>query len=40
MEQSAVRRILVGRLGTHALLIGVLALFLAFLWTFNFTSFF
>jgi hypothetical protein len=40
MAQSAMSRILVGPCGVHALGIFVLALFLAFLWMFNFTSFF
>jgi len=40
MENSAVARILVGPYGLHAFGAVVLSLFLAFLWVFNFTSFF
>ena len=40
MAQTAVSRILIGRYGLHAVAVVVLALFLVFLWAFNFTSFF
>jgi hypothetical protein len=40
MAESAMSRILVGPHGTHAVGIIVLVFFLAFLWMFNFTSFF
>jgi hypothetical protein len=40
MAQSAVAKILVGPYGLHAFAAVVLGLFLAFLWVFNFTSFF
>jgi hypothetical protein len=40
MEQSAISRIFVGPHGIHAFGFIVLALFLAFLWAFNFTGFF
>ncbi len=40
MAQAAVSRILVGPYGLHAFAAGVLGLFLAFLWVFNFTTFF
>ena len=40
MEQSAIARILVGPYGLHAFGFVVLSFFLAFLWVFNFTTFF
>ena len=40
MEQSAIARILVGPYGLHAFGFVVLGFFLAFLWVFNFTTFF
>jgi hypothetical protein len=40
MTQAAISRILLGPYGLHALGGVVLALFLAFLWVFNFTTFF
>ena len=40
MEQTAIARILVGPYGLHALGFVVLGFFLAFLWVFNFTTFF
>ena len=40
MTQAAASRILVGRYGLRAFGAVVLALFLAFLWVFNFTTFF
>jgi hypothetical protein len=38
--QTAVSRILIGPYGLHAFVAAALALFLAFLWVFNFTTFF
>jgi hypothetical protein len=38
--QTAVSRVLIGPYGFHAFLGVVLALFLGFLWVFNFTTFF
>jgi hypothetical protein len=40
MAQSVVSRILVGPHGVHAFGFLLLALFLAFIWVFNFTTFF
>jgi hypothetical protein len=40
MAQAALSRILVGPYGLHAFVAGMLALFVAFLWVFNFTTFF
>ena len=40
MAPSIVLRALVGPYGMHALAFAVLAVFLAFIWVFNFTSFF
>jgi hypothetical protein len=40
MAPSVVSRVLVGPYGMHALGIAALAVFLAFIWVFNFTSFF
>jgi hypothetical protein len=40
MERSATSRIFVGPYGLHALGFVVLALFLGFLWAFNFTNLF
>jgi hypothetical protein len=40
MAQTAVVRILIGPYGLHAFVAVVLALFLGFLWLFNFTNFF
>ena len=40
MAQTALARILVGPYGLHAFLGVMLALFVAFLWVFNFTTFF
>jgi hypothetical protein len=40
MASAAVSRVLIGPYGLHAFLGLVLALFLGFLWLFNFTSFF
>ena len=40
MVQAAITRILVGPHGLHAFAAVVLALFLAFLWVFNFTAYF
>jgi hypothetical protein len=40
MAQAALARILVGPYGLHAFLAVMLALFVAFLWVFNFTTFF
>ncbi len=40
MEPSAISRTLVGPFGLHAFGGVVLALFLVFLWVFNFTNFF
>jgi hypothetical protein len=37
---TAVSRILIGPYGLHAFLTAALALFLGFLWVFNFTTFF
>jgi hypothetical protein len=40
METSAILRLLVGPYGLHAMGFVVMSLFLAFLWVFNFTTFF
>jgi hypothetical protein len=40
MGQSATSRVIVGPYGLHAFGFVFLAMFLAFLWVFNFTSFF
>ena len=40
MEQTAIARILVGPYGLHAFGFVMLGFFLAFLWVFNFTTFF
>jgi hypothetical protein len=40
MTQTAVSKLLIGPYGLHAFAAVVLGLFLAFLWLFNFTSFF
>ena len=40
MAPSVVSRVLVGPYGTQALGFAALAVFLAFIWVFNFTSFF
>ena len=40
MAQTAFARILVGPYGLHAVLGVMLALFVALLWVFNFTTFF
>lgn len=40
MTQPAISRILVGPYGLHGFGAAVLVLFLAFLWVFNFTTFF
>ena len=40
MAQAAISRILIGPYGLHAMTLAVFALFAAFLWVFNFTSFF
>jgi hypothetical protein len=40
MTRTAVFRILIGPYGLHAFVAVVLALFLGFLWLFNFTTFF
>jgi hypothetical protein len=40
MTQGAVSRILIGPYGLHAFAAMALVLFLAFLWVFNFTTFF
>jgi hypothetical protein len=37
---SAITRILIGPYGLHGFVAAVLALFLGFLWIFNFTTFF
>ena len=40
MVQAGISRILVGPYGLHAFGVVVLGLFIAFLWVFNFTTFF
>jgi hypothetical protein len=40
MTQAAVSKILIGPYGLHAFLGVLLALFLGFIWLFNFTTFF
>jgi hypothetical protein len=40
METSAIMRFLVGPYGLHAFGLVVISMFLAFLWVFNFTTFF
>jgi hypothetical protein len=40
MAQAALARILVGPYGLHAFIAVMLTLFIAFLWVFNFTTFF
>jgi hypothetical protein len=40
MSSTAISRVLVGPYGLHALGFVALALFLMFLWVFNFTTFF
>jgi hypothetical protein len=40
MTQAAVTRRLIGPYGLHAFLAFLLALFVGFLWLFNFTTFF
>jgi hypothetical protein len=40
MNQAEIARTVVGRYGLHAFGAGLLVLFVAFLWVFNFTTFF
>jgi hypothetical protein len=40
MAQAALSRLLIGPYGLHAFIGAMLALFVAFLWVFNFTTFF
>jgi hypothetical protein len=40
LAQSVISRVFVGPYGLHAVGALALAIFVAFLWTFNFTSFF
>jgi hypothetical protein len=40
MAQAALSRLLIGPYGLHAFIGVMLALFVAFLWVFNFTTFF
>jgi hypothetical protein len=40
MAQAALARLLIGPYGLHAFIGVMLALFVAFLWVFNFTTFF
>ena len=40
MAQAALSILLIGPYGLHAFIVVMLALFVAFLWVFNFTTFF